>query len=159
MAHREMLVSTIRHSDIRALALNSDCKSAFRQSASQMEVRSSSPAQTYLVAIHRFCHRHNYIRRSALRSMLFANLGVSSLLSASPANHFLSFPGDLLTEVSASPVLSDFELLLENGRISADPLPFQTDIYLDTIGDLDEGNAPVYGVVFAIEDHSAVDAP
>lgn len=159
MAQREMLVSTVRHSDIRALALNADCKSAFRQSASQMEARSSSPAQRYLVAIHRVCHRHNYIRRSALRSMLFANLDGSSQLSASPAAHFLSFPGDLLTEVCASPVLLNFELLLENGRISADPLPFQTDIYLDTIGDLDERNIPVYGVIFAIEGHSAVDTP
>ena len=53
----------------------------------------------------------------------------------------------------------NFELLLENWRRSADALPFQRDIYFDTVGDLDEGNVPVHAVVFAIEGHSAVDAP
>jgi hypothetical protein len=64
-----------------------------------------------------------------------------------------------LTEISAFLVLSNCELLLENWRSSADPLPFQRDIYFNTVGDLDEGNAPVHAVVFAIEGHSAVDAP
>jgi hypothetical protein len=58
----------------------------------------------------------------------------------------------------ALPVLSNFELLLENQRRSADPFPFQADIYFDTVGDLDEGNAFVHAVVLAIESHSAVDA-
>ena len=53
----------------------------------------------------------------------------------------------------------NFELLLEYWRGSADPLPFQADIYLDTIGDLDEGNGAVHAVVFAVEGHCAIDAP
>ena len=39
----------------------------------------------------------------------------------------------------ALPVLSNFELLLENWRSSADPLAFHTDIYFDTVGDLVKG--------------------
>jgi len=54
--------------------------------------------------------------------------------------------------------MSNFELLLENQRRSADPFPFQADIYFDTVGDLDEGDALVHPVVLAIESHSAVDA-
>ena len=60
---------------------------------------------------------------------------------------------------SALPVLSNFELLLKNWRSSADPLPSQGNIYYDTVDDLDEGNVSVHAVVFAIEGHSAVDAP
>jgi len=53
----------------------------------------------------------------------------------------------------------NFELLLENRRRSADPLPFQADIYFDTIGDFDEGDVAIHAVVSAIEGHCAVDAP
>ncbi len=53
----------------------------------------------------------------------------------------------------------NFELLLENRRRSADPLPFQADIYFDTIGDFNEGDVAIHAVVFAIEGHCAVDAP
>jgi hypothetical protein len=51
-------------------------------------------------------------------------------------------------EASALPVLWNCELLLENWRSSAGPLPFQRDIYFDTVGDLDEGNVPVPAVGF-----------
>jgi hypothetical protein len=43
------------------------------------------------------------------------------------------------------------QLLLENWRRSADPLPFQADIYFDTVGDLDKGNVAVHAVVFAMK--------
>ena len=42
---------------------------------------------------------------------------------------------------------------------SADPLPFQADIYFDTIGDLHEWNVLVNAIVFAIAGHCTVDAP
>src|SRR5215472_1499481 len=51
------------------------------------------------------------------------------------------------------------ELLLEYWRRPANPLPFQADIYFDTVGDFDERNAAVHAVVFAIEGHCARDAP
>src|SRR6267378_3823572 len=49
--------------------------------------------------------------------------------------------------VSAFRALSNFELLLENWRSSAYPLPFQGNIYFDTVGDLNEGNILVHPVV------------
>ena len=51
------------------------------------------------------------------------------------------------------------ELLLEYGRRTANPLPFQVDIYFDAVGDLDEGNVAVHAVVFTIEGHCACNAP
>jgi hypothetical protein len=53
---------------------------------------------------------------------------------------------------------SIFESLLENRRRSADSLPFYADIYFDTVGDLDEGDAFVHPVVLAIEGHRALNA-
>src|ERR1700722_6054317 len=60
--------------------------------------------------------------------------------------------------LSAFLVLSNFELLLENWSSSAYPLPFQGNIYFDTVGDLNEGNILVHPVVFAIEGHRAINA-
>ena len=50
-------------------------------------------------------------------------------------------------------------LLLKYWRGSANPIPFQADIYFDTVGDLDEGDVAIHAVVFAIEGHCAIDAP
>ena len=49
------------------------------------------------------------------------------------------------------------DLLFKNWRRSADLLPFQSDVYLYTVGDLDERNAARHTVVFAIESHDAVE--
>src|SRR5580693_3560193 len=53
--------------------------------------------------------------------------------------------------------MRNLDLLLENWRRSADPLPFQADIYLDTVGDLDERDAARDAVIFAIKSHGAVE--
>ena len=42
------------------------------------------------------------------------------------------------------------ELLLEYGRRPANPIPFQADVYFDTVGNLDEGNVAVHPVDFTI---------
>jgi hypothetical protein len=49
-------------------------------------------------------------------------------------------------------------LLLENGSRTADTLPFQRDIYFDTISDPNKGNAFAHSVVFAVEGHRAFNA-
>jgi len=49
--------------------------------------------------------------------------------------------------------------LLEYGGWPANALPFQADIYFNTVGNLDEGNVAVHAVLFAIESHYACDAP
>ena len=58
-------------------------------------------------------------------------------------------------ELSISP---NCELLLEDWRSAVHALPFQGNIYFDTVGDLNEGNIFVHSVVFAIEGHRAVNA-
>lgn len=55
-------------------------------------------------------------------------------------------------------ILSNGKLLMENWRSAAHALPFQGNIYFDTVGDLNEGNIFVHSVVFAIEGHRAVNA-
>jgi hypothetical protein len=44
-------------------------------------------------------------------------------------------------------------LLLKDYRRAADSLRLEGDGYLDAVGDLDEGNAAVHPVVFAVEGH------
>jgi len=48
--------------------------------------------------------------------------------------------------------------LLENWRRTADTAPFQANIYLDAIGNLDKRDAARHSVVFAIKSHGAVEA-
>src|SRR5215469_2401078 len=54
---------------------------------------------------------------------------------------------------------SALKSLLEYWGWPANALPFQADIYFNTVGDLDEGNVAVHAVLFAIESHYACDAP
>ena len=95
-------------------------------------------------------------KRGQSLASIWVQMGVFARIFWTPWRFPLRKP---IPKISALPVLSNCELLLENWRSSADPLPFQRDIYFNTVGDLDEGNAPVHAVVFAIEGHSAVDAP
>src|SRR5246500_5966188 len=53
--------------------------------------------------------------------------------------------------------MRNLDSLLEHRRRSANPLPFQPDIYLDTVGNLDEREAARHAVVFAIKSHGAVE--
>src|SRR5246127_1985640 len=54
--------------------------------------------------------------------------------------------------------MRNLDSLLEHRRRSANPLPFQPDIYLDTVGNLDERDAARHAVVFAIKSHGAVES-
>src|SRR3984957_20529358 len=49
-------------------------------------------------------------------------------------------------------------LLFEDERRALNFLGFEGDCNLDVVGDFDEGDAAVHAVVFAIENHFAVDA-
>jgi hypothetical protein len=53
--------------------------------------------------------------------------------------------------------IRNLDLLFKNWRRSADLLPFQSDIYFDTVGDFDERDATRHAVLFAIESHGAVE--
>jgi len=55
------------------------------------------------------------------------------------------------------PPTRNLDLLFKNWRRAADLLPFQSDIYFDTVGDLDERDAARHAVLFAIESHGAVE--
>src|SRR5580693_4003429 len=55
------------------------------------------------------------------------------------------------------PPTRNLDLLFKNWRRSADLLPFQSDIYFDTVGDFDERYATRHAVLFAIESHGAVE--
>jgi hypothetical protein len=48
-------------------------------------------------------------------------------------------------------------LFLKGQGRSADALAFEIDCDLDAVGDLDEGNAAVHAIVFAVEGHGATD--
>jgi hypothetical protein len=89
----------------------------------------------------------------------------SFTLSSSTSQHLVALLKRLVPALlrTRQPYLvSDVELaalLLEDWRRSANPFPFQADIYFDPVGDLDKGNVAVHAEVFAIEGHCAVDAP
>src|ERR1700741_2166102 len=51
------------------------------------------------------------------------------------------------------------KLLLENWWRTADTVPLQSNIYLYTIGDLNERDAAGHAVVFPIKSHGAVETP
>src|SRR5579863_4480089 len=55
------------------------------------------------------------------------------------------------------PPTRNLDLLFKNWRRSADLLPFQSDIYFDTIGDLNERDAARHAVLFAIKSHGAIE--
>jgi len=57
--------------------------------------------------------------------------------------------------VTCSP--KSLPLLFEYQQWSADALTFQVHAHLDSIGDLDEWNAFVHSVVFAVECHRPLD--
>jgi len=48
-------------------------------------------------------------------------------------------------------------LLLKDQRRPADSLPLEVDRHLDTVGDLDEGNAFIHPVILTIETHCPLD--
>ena len=53
--------------------------------------------------------------------------------------------------------MRDLDLLFENWRRTADTAPLESNIYLYTIGDLDERDAACHTVVFTIKSHGAVE--
>ena len=53
--------------------------------------------------------------------------------------------------------IRNLNLLFKNWSRSANLLPFQSDIYFDTVGDLDERDAARHAVLFAVESHGAVE--
>ena len=55
------------------------------------------------------------------------------------------------------PPTRNLDLLFKNWRRSADLLPFQSDIYFDTVGNLDERDAARHAVLFAIESHGPLE--
>src|SRR5208282_1617222 len=51
----------------------------------------------------------------------------------------------------------DLRGLLDQQRRPTDLLPFEMNVYLDVVGDLDKRDAFVHSVVFSVEDHLSLD--